>query len=1080
MALTTTAAAIALLACHDLTLPLRHLLAPDTGAKYLNGAGTVVVYPGNMHGWSFYAHNTHTTCADTTCTMVAGPTGQPLGSGSAQLRTTSGADSRSLMITDYQGVRFADITQLGYWSYRQGGAGKPIYLQVNVDYDLNDSDVSQTSRLNYEPGLGSGEIPNATWQQWNATTGTFWWNDAPTVIKGGVSVTNPCKQTTPCSWTTLLQNFPNLGLHGTAGALYLRAGWTQYKGNVDAFSIGINGATTMFDFELASPSLVPATAPRGTPQVIRDSIYAASNILDNPPGVQGKVTRNTLIVRFTMGATVAEKTAALAGVNAEVIGGFYLTQPDGFYHVRIGSAIATPPDSVSGPLLRARATLRQSAVVRAVVLDRVDSPIEVMFRRPNDGVGFKNWRLSPDSADGDNWHLEGVNAPFAWGCGVGGSSVSVAVVDRWFKHAPDLDANVTGTAEYFAPAFGAGQFEHGTFVAGVLAARGNNGSAATGIAYEQKISLYDADLPDTAAKDPSHYPLYGIYRASKSHTIVNVSLGRPQRGTPTALDFETAHEIAEFMTSAVSPTTLTVVAAGNDGVDAILSAYPDITDATSASSVIVVGGTQLGAGGTQVPLDRVVGGIRIRTNTGVKVEIAAPADLITIGAGDALSRGVGTSLAAPLVSGAAALLSEFDPSLTAPELKDLLIQGAVLGGRYITDPANSAHQIPILNVYASLKLAARRRGTPLCGNRVHSLANGDVVAERAPGVDEVLFRSISGTPYTDLLNVLHGGRRIQIGDYLEFSWKPTNPTASKWAAIPIAGNYHEYAGGAFLSWYDGTEHDGHTYALASGGPSGAGNTSIVVDLYPNDPAGIRKTLTSQLFPFTQVTSDVCSRTLDDAQGNYNPSSCPPQDLVGSGWIESTQNARVAFAPQGNFVLLGVNRRYAEQYIDPPILPCSFIPVGGSVNQNGHCAYYRPARDSSVSVELWLVDTSGTRSWQQLKVTPASTARSGLNVSWLAIDETGTEIVWELGKDLHDGQTYTCTQRVIEYLALPGHPTVQPGGTTRPSIALPDDACSRKFGQATFSPYRASNGGTSKEAEAARNKPAVRRQALFPH
>lgn len=396
MALTITVAAIALLACQDLTLPLRHLLAPDTGAKYLNGAGTVVVYPGNMHGWSFYAHNTHTTCADTTCTMVAGPTGQPLGSGSAQLRTTSGADSRSLMITDYQGVRFADITQLGYWSYRQGGAGKPIYLQANVDYDLNDSDVSQTSRLNYEPGLGSGEIPNATWQQWNAKTGTFWWNDAPTVIKGGVSVTNPCKQATPCSWTALLQNFPNLGLHGTAGALYLRASWTQYKGNVDAFSIGINGATTVFDFEMNSP--VPAQAPDSVPSAIWDSLVVPSNLISNAPSLRGNWVRNALSLVFKDNATLAERQAAIDLVNGVVIGGFPIGGIEKIYVVRIPYVLAAG-DSSSGPILRAEHALKALASVESVAPVNMNKSV-LYYRKPRDGVGLSSWPVPRDSGSG--------------------------------------------------------------------------------------------------------------------------------------------------------------------------------------------------------------------------------------------------------------------------------------------------------------------------------------------------------------------------------------------------------------------------------------------------------------------------------------------------------------------------------------------------------------------------------------------------------------------------------------------------------------------------------------------------------
>lgn len=96
-----------------------------------------------------------------------------------------------------------------------------------------------------------------------------------------------------------------------------------------------------------------------------------------------------------------------------------------------------------------------------------------MFRRPQDGPGFTTWRLNPDSAQSDNWHLDAIAAPFAWGCAIGGASASVAVVDRWFKHAPDLDANASGVQEFYTATLDTLKHEvpHGTWVAGLLAAK---------------------------------------------------------------------------------------------------------------------------------------------------------------------------------------------------------------------------------------------------------------------------------------------------------------------------------------------------------------------------------------------------------------------------------------------------------------------------------------------------------------------------------------------------------------------------------------------------------------------------------
>ena len=360
MLVTIVGAATLLLACHELTEPIRSFFIP-AASQYQNGTGTVTVYPGNMHGWSFYRDNTHAACADATCTMVAGPTGQPLGTGSAQLTTTTTTDGRSLTIADYKGVKFSTITQLDYWTYRTSttGAAKAIKLQVDVDYDLTDSDVSDAARLNYEPSIDSAEVPSTRWQHWDAKMGTFWWSPAATVIRGGVSVANPCLQATPCSWTKLLATFPNIGLHATSGALYLRAGpnWAQFKGNVDAFSIGINGTTTTFDFELTGHAAVPAQAPDSVPSLVWDTLVAAGNVMINPLHLRGTWIRNVVEVTFRPTATLAQRQAAIDLVNGEVVGGIPLGGAEKYYIVRIPYALA-PGDSVSGPVLRAGATLR--------------------------------------------------------------------------------------------------------------------------------------------------------------------------------------------------------------------------------------------------------------------------------------------------------------------------------------------------------------------------------------------------------------------------------------------------------------------------------------------------------------------------------------------------------------------------------------------------------------------------------------------------------------------------------------------------------------------------------------------------
>ena len=375
MLLFAVGAATLLLACHEFTAPIRSFFTP-TALHHQNGTGPVVVYPGNMHGWSFYSDDAHVACADSTCTMVTGPAPSPMGNGSAELTTTSAA-GRSLTIADYKGVRFADVTQLDYWTYRKNTTelAKAIKLQVDVDYDLTDAVVIASPRLNCEPSLGAS-APVATWQHWDARTGASWWSPATSVVKGGISVSSPCVQSAPCTWTQLLAAFPNIGLHATSGALFLRAGplWQGFRGNVDAFSIGILGATTTFDFEMKSYTPVSASAPDSGSRALWDSIIAPANILHDPPGLSGSYIRDLVYVKFLPTATQADRQAAIDAVQGTVVGGMNIGGPERFYAVRI-AYVLLPGDGTSGPILRPRAAFMANPQVKLAIFAGMDAVV---------------------------------------------------------------------------------------------------------------------------------------------------------------------------------------------------------------------------------------------------------------------------------------------------------------------------------------------------------------------------------------------------------------------------------------------------------------------------------------------------------------------------------------------------------------------------------------------------------------------------------------------------------------------------------------------------------------------------------
>ncbi len=229
--------------------------APNRPSFLLSPSGTVVVSPSNMHGWTFYDDATDASCADATvCQFVVGPAEPPAGVGSAELATPTSGDQKALILPDYAGTRFADITALSYSTYRQSadaGNNLAIALQFNVDYDLTDATTGYMGRIVFEPYQGAGgTVTQNTWQAWNALNGK-WWGSRSTATTGNISGANPCVQATPCTWSALLVAFPDIGVHATYGAVVLKAGssWPGFRGNVDNLTIGVSNVNTTYDFE---------------------------------------------------------------------------------------------------------------------------------------------------------------------------------------------------------------------------------------------------------------------------------------------------------------------------------------------------------------------------------------------------------------------------------------------------------------------------------------------------------------------------------------------------------------------------------------------------------------------------------------------------------------------------------------------------------------------------------------------------------------------------------------------------------------------------------------------------------------
>jgi hypothetical protein len=257
----------------------------------------------------------------------------------------------------------------------------------------------------------------------------------------------------------------------------------------------------------------------------------------------------------------------------------------------------------------------------------------------------------------------------------GNGSVTVAVVDSGFQtDHPDFthangSSNFVGGMNFTAspanadvsPASGDG---HGTEVAGVLGAVGNNGAGVAGAIWNVKMMPLKFGF-DTASEIAALQ-----YAAANGAQIVNASYGGP------IYDPAELNELQDLNNRGI----LVVTSAGNENLNADFAGadYPAVY---GLPNILAVAAT-----------NRQDGIASFSTFGPTTVPLAAPGLQIVsteLGSAYSASPGLyGTSFSAPMAAGAAALIKSYNATATATELKSRLIEGAS-PGLDTTNPVNA-------------------------------------------------------------------------------------------------------------------------------------------------------------------------------------------------------------------------------------------------------------------------------------------------------------------------------------------------------------------------------------------------------
>lgn len=582
------------------------------------------------------------------------------------------------------------------------------------------------------------------------------------------------------------------------------------------------------------------TAP---PTTVPDWVKADSNI-----GLSGAITmryaKRVVKIYFRSTATLADRQLAVAYVNGTVVGGWRSTNGvDGFYVVQV-------PDDGSGTgVVGARTRLQSLPQVKdALALMYVGTS----YLKPNDSTSYQFWRLNPDSADtlSHKWNFEQVDAPFAWGCSIGSATTAVGVLDLGLHGLTDFTGNITPSENAFQ--FPLDSAWHGTWVTSILASVGDNQRGMTGGMWRARIRVLNPEQ-DSANHANQSFPdafttgLDIARLAANGVRVINISLGIdyvdsltkriPRKPGSYAYDTSSARNaFAEIMEGIrqgqtifnQAPLPLLVVAAGNFMYagnthvdDAWWSVYPRLADSLRDTVLVV------GASG---PSRQIAWFSAVNSTTGANmhhyVDLMAPGDDVwALGRGDLPVQVHGTSFAAPLVTAAVGLLTSFDSTLglpTAnhgpPELKHLILEGAD-SNTTTSGSQRLAGGYSFLSMYKPLVLAAKRKGAPLCRNRVW--VNGlRVIASRSSTLLDTLYTATGND--VELVDTYHGGRRLDIevhSDTAAYELTLYNKN-STWSAFPLAppgdysisGSQRSYSNYENFASLGGASHNGDSLA----------------------------------------------------------------------------------------------------------------------------------------------------------------------------------------------------------------------------------------------------------------------------
>lgn len=416
-----------------------------------------------------------------------------------------------------------------------------------------------------------------------------------------------------------------------------------------------------------------------------------------------------------------------------------------------------------------------SAAEKAQVVRQLNTDPDVKFAEPEHTYSSKlvpnDPFLSTSGTWGqpypDLWGLIAIGAPAAWDTATG-EGVVVAVVDTGLDYShPDLAANIwTNLNEVdgnFLDDDGNGFVDdvrgwnfvfgnndpidhngHGTHVAGTIAAVGDNGIGVIGVAWHSHVMAVKGLDDNGFGFDFTLAPAI-VYAASNGADVINASWG----GDGTSQSIEEAIQFATGLG------TVFVAAAGNSSEDA-MNFFP----ANSPEAITVAASDPFG-------------NFAFFSNFGPKIDVTAPGvDILSLQAAftflgpqvaDGYIRLEGTSMAAPHVSGVAALALSQNPGYSAEQVRQVIRSSATsvpFDSRFGYGNLNAAAAVTVTNPLEAKITGLQFGASPIDPITISGVAQGggfaSYVLEYGTGTQPFFWTPFftSSTPASGTLGVL--------------------------------------------------------------------------------------------------------------------------------------------------------------------------------------------------------------------------------------------------------------------------------------------------------------------------------------